>query len=245
MLSSCQATRHATSSSMIEGEWNITEVNGSAIKTHPSPYIGFNTQENRVYGNFGCNRITGNLDFKDKNGHIEFGQTLSTMMACPDLELEQSILQALNSVERVKSIDKEHLALCDKDKKPILQIERRFHAVPLSDIKGKWRIVTVLGENIPVSDQVPFVNFDTDNSRISAFAGCNRLSGGIKSGEKNTIAISNVVSTRMACPDITTEQNVITALGEVGSFGISPNGDLLLFSAGGNAVMELTRINED
>lgn len=245
LLTSCQATRHAASSSMIEGEWNITDVNGSAIKVHPSPYVGFDTRENRVYGNSGCNRISGSFDFKGKKGQIELGQMLSTMMACPDMKLEQSILQALNSAERIKSLDKEHLALCDKNKKPLLQMERRFHTVPLSDIKGKWRIVTVLGENIPVSDQVSFVNFDTDNSRISAFAGCNRLSAGIKSGEKNTLTISNVVSTRMACPDMATEQNVLTALGQVGSFGISLNGNLLLFSAGGNAVMELMRINED
>lgn len=245
LLTSCQATHHATSSLMIDGEWNITEVNGSAVKVHPGPYIGFNTQENRVYGNSGCNKISGSFDFKSKKGKIELGQMLSTMMACPDMELEQSVLQALNSVERIKSLDKEHLALCDKNKRPLLKMERRFLTVPLSDIKGKWRIVTVLGENIPASDQAPFVNFDTDNSRISAFAGCNRLSGGFRSGEKNTLAISNVVSTKMSCPDMTTEQNVLTALEQTGSFGISLNGNLLLFSAGGNEVMELVRINED
>ena len=195
LLTSCQATRHATSSSMIEGEWNITDVNGSAINAHPSPYVGFNTQEKRIYGNSGCNKISGSFDFKNK--------------------------------------------------KPLLKMERRFHTIPLTDIKGKWRIVTVFGENISVSDQTPFITFDTDNSRISAFAGCNRLSGGIKGGEGNAISISDVISTRMACPDMATEQNVLTALGQVGSFGISINGNLLLFSAGGNAVMELMRINED
>ncbi|WP_285828942.1 MULTISPECIES: META domain-containing protein [Bacteroides] len=245
LLTSCQVTRHATSSSMIEGEWNITEVNGSAINAHPSPYIGFNTQENCVYGNSGCNKIAGSFDFKGKNGQIELGQMLSTMMACPNMELEQSILQALNSVECIKFLDKEHMALYDKCKKTLLRMERRFHTVPLSDIKGKWRIVTVLSENIFVSDPAPFLNFDTDNSRISAFAGCNRLSGRIKSVEKNILSISNVVSTKMACPDMTTEQSVITGLGQVDSFGISLNGNLLLFSARGNVVMELMRINED
>lgn len=245
LLTSCQVTRHAMSSSIIEGEWNITDVNGSAIKAANVPYVGFNTRENRVYGNSGCNKIAGSFDFKGKKGQIELGQMLSTMMACPDMELEQSILQALNSVERFKSIDKDHLALCDKKKKTLLQMERRFHTVPLSGINGKWRIVAVLGEEVPVSGQVPFVYFDTENSRISAFAGCNRLSGGIKSGEKNTLAVSNVVSTRMACPDMTTEENVLTAFGQVAGFGISLNGNLLLFSAGGNEVMELMRMNED
>lgn len=245
LLTSCQTTRHASSSSMIEGEWNITNVNGLAIKATPDPYVGFNPQENRVYGNFGCNKIAGSFDIKGKRDQIELGQMLSTMKACPNMELEQSILQALDSVVRIKFLDKEHLALLDKNKKPLLQMERRFHIVPLSDIKGKWRIINVFDESIPVSDEVLFLNFDTENSRLSAFAGCNRLSGAIECVGKNTLTISNVASTRMACPDMTTEENVFTALGEVRSFGVSLNGNLLLFSAGGNVVMELVRINED
>lgn len=241
LLTSCQATRVATPSSMIEGEWNITEVRGSAIKAPTSSYIGFDTREKRVYGNFGCNRIAGNFDFNGKKGQIEFGKMLSTMMACPDMELEENILRELNSVEHIRFSDNDHPALCDKNRKPLIKLERRFHTIPLSEIEGKWRIVSVFGESISVSDQAPFVNFDTNNRRISAFAGCNRLSGSIKSGEKNTLTISNVASTRMACPDMSTEQNVLTALEQVAGFGISPNGSLLFFSAGGNAVMELMR----
>ena len=127
LLTSCQTARQATPSSMVEGEWKITEVNGSAIKAQSSPYIGFNTQEKRVYGNFGCNRISGSFDFNGKNEQIEFGQMLSTMMACPDMELEQSILQELNSVECIKFSDNEHVALCDKNRNPLIQMERRFH----------------------------------------------------------------------------------------------------------------------
>ena len=44
---------------------------------------------------------------------------------------------------------------------------------------------------------------------------------------------------------MTTEQNVLTALEQVNSFGISPNGNLLLFSAEGNVVMELMHMNEE
>lgn len=245
MLTSCQAARHTLSSSIIDGEWNITEVNGSAVKAESRPYIGFDIRKNRVYGTPGCNRISGSFDFEDKNGQIKFGAIASTMMACPDMELERNILQALNSAESIKSSGKERLTLCDKNKKPLLKMERRFHKVPFSDIKGKWRIVTVFGENAPADEQAPFVDFDTQNGRLSAFAGCNRLSGAIKSEGDNKLTISNVASTRMACPDMSLEQNVITALGQAGSFGISPNGKLLLLSAGGNAVMELTRMNKD
>ncbi|MDE5655728.1 MAG: META domain-containing protein, partial [Muribaculaceae bacterium] len=98
--------------------------------------------------------------------------------------------------------------------------------------------------NISDAEELPYVNFDTENSRISAYAGCNRLSAGITGREKNALTFSDVLSTRMACPDMTAEQNVSTALEQVRNFGISLNGNLLLFSAGGNVVMELMRINE-
>ena len=242
LLTSCQVTRHATSSSMIEGEWNITEVNGSAINAHPSPYIGFNTQENCVYGNSGCNKIAGSFDFKGKNGQIELGQMLSTMMACPNMELEQSILQELNSVECIKFSDNEHLALCDKNRKPLIQMERRFHTVPLSDIDGKWRIVSVFGENMPVSDQTPYVNFDTGNSCISAFAGCNHLSGSIKSGEKNTLIISNAATTMMACPDMRVEDMVKMVLPEIRTVDLV-NDSVMRLNSGASAYISLLRSN--
>ena len=242
LLMSCSVTRKSASPAQIAGEWNITAVEGSAVTAQPFPYIGFDTKEGRIYGNSGCNRITGSFDFKGKSGKIELGQMASTLMACPNMELEQSVLRALASVTRIEASDAEHLVLCDKKKTPLLQLEKRFRVVPLADIRGEWRIVSVFGEKFPAIQQVPFVNFDTENTRIAAYAGCNRISGALKSGETpNGISISGVVTTRMACPDMTAERNVLSALEQVRSFGILPSGNLVLFSAGGNPVMELMR----
>lgn len=242
LMTSCHVTQKATSSSAIEGEWNIMRIENSPIKAQPYPYIGFDTQENRIYGNSSCNLLSGSFNFKKNKGKIELGQMASTMMACPNMKLEQDVLRALNQVERIISTDKEHLVLCDKNKKPLIELEKRFRVVPLADIKGEWRIVNVFGEKMPATEEVPTANFDIDNSRISAYAGCNRLSATFKNGEKpNAITVSQVMSTRMACPDMTTEQHVISALEQTRSYGISQNGNLLLFSAGGNLVMELMR----
>lgn len=242
LFSSCQVAKNTTSSSNFEGEWNITELNGSAIKGDANPYIGFDISKNHIYGNSGCNNITGSFNFKGKKGKIELGQMATTLMACPNMELEQNVLSALNKVERINTTDNEHLVLCDKNKKPIMQLEKRFRVVPLSDISNEWRIISVFGENLPSMEQVPFVNFNIENNRVSAYAGCNRLSATFKSGEKaNGITISKVISTRMACPDMTTEQNVITALEQTRSYGVSMKGNLLLFSASGKIVMELMR----
>lgn len=242
LMTSCQVTRKSLSSSAIEGEWNITKIENSAVQAQPYPYIGFDTQGKRIYGNSGCNQITGSFDIKGKKSKIELGQMASTMMACPNMKLERSVLQALGASKRISSTDKEHLVLYDENKKPLLHLEKRFRIVPISEIRGEWRIVSVFGDKLLNTQQVPSVNFDIENSRITANAGCNRLSAGFKSGEKeNAITVSNITSTRMTCPDMTAEQNITTALKQVRSFGISQNGNLLLFSAGGNIVMELMR----
>ena len=242
LLTSCKTGQKQVSSSSIEGEWNITKIENTEVTAKPSPYIGFDANENRVYGNAGCNRIMGSFALKGNKGKIKLSQMASTMMYCPDMELEHNVLRALGSVERIDTTDAGSLVLSDKNNKPLMQLERRFRVVPLSEISGEWRIVKVLGEKFPTIQEVPFVNFDIENSRVYAYAGCNRLSAGFKKGEKaNEMTISNVLSTRMACPDMSAEQNTIQALEQVSRFAVSNNGNLMLFSAGGDVVLELMR----
>ena len=131
--------------------------------------------------------------------------------------------------------------LQDAKKNTLLQLEKRFRIVPLEDIAGEWRILTVFGEKMPAMDETPAVNFAIAAKRVSAYAGCTRLSAGFMPGETNGLTVGNVMSTRMACPDMTTEQNVTNALEQVKSYGMALNGNLLLFSAGGQQVMELMR----
>lgn len=237
LMSSCKTVK----TSALEGEWNVTAVNGKAVQAEQLPYVGFAAEDNRVYGNAGCNFISGTYSVKGKTSKIQLGHMASTMMACPNMELEQSVLKALNGVERIDATDADHLLLQDGNKNTLLQLEKRFRIVPLADIRGAWRIVSVFGEKMPAMDEVPMVNFDIENGTIAAYAGCNRLASDFKAGKKNELTVGNVMSTRMACPDMTAEQNVTTALSQVKSFGVDLNGRLLLFSAGGQKVMELMR----
>lgn len=237
LMSSCKTVKTPA----LEGEWNVTAVEGKAVQAEQLPYVGFDTEKSMVYGNAGCNLISGTYRVEGNTSKIELGHMASTMMACPNMELEQSVLKALNGVERIKATDADHLLLQDADKNTLLQLEKRFRIVALEDISGEWRIVSVFGEKMPAMDEVPAVNFDIEAKRLSAYAGCNRLSAGFMPGEKNELSVGNVMATRMACPDMTTEQNVINALGQVKSYGVALNGNLLLFSAGGQTVMELMR----
>lgn len=237
LMSSCKTV----STPVLDGEWNVTSVEGKAVEASQLPYVGFAAEKSLVYGNAGCNLITGTYRVDGKNGKIELGHVASTMMACPNMELEQSVLKALNGVARIKATDADHLVLQDAGKNTLLQLEKRFRIVPLEDIAGEWRIMRVYGDQMPAMDETPAVNFDIEAKRVSAYAGCNRLSAGFMPGEKNELTVGNVMSTRMACPDMTTEQSVSNALGEVKSYGVALNGRLLLFDAGGQVVLELMR----
>lgn len=58
-----------------------------------------NVDEKTLHGNAGCNIINGGFEQDaDQPSSLRFSQVISTMMACPNMETEGKILQALNKV---------------------------------------------------------------------------------------------------------------------------------------------------
>lgn len=98
----------------IEGEWTIVKINGQPIP-NPSgaqlPFIGFDTDSGRIYGNSGCNRIIASLDLQATPGSIRLEHMGSTLMACPDMETENNIVLALGSVKTFGRLDNRRIAL--------------------------------------------------------------------------------------------------------------------------------------
>ncbi|AWW30842.1 hypothetical protein DN752_12290 [Echinicola strongylocentroti] len=75
--------------------WALESINGqSLIEEGKSPNLEFNIMQSRFYGFGGCNRINGQFTI-DKQ-QVTFSQTVSTEMACPNLDKEQVFLQKLN-----------------------------------------------------------------------------------------------------------------------------------------------------
>ena len=92
--------------SVLNGEWKIKEVNGEAIPSgmEKQPFIAFDAKKKTLHGNAGCNLINGGFETSTTNAKsISFPGVASTMMACPDMEVEGKILKAMNEV---KSFDK-------------------------------------------------------------------------------------------------------------------------------------------
>jgi len=96
MLSACTPNLAVNSGKpALEGTyWVLTELQGKAV-TQPAkgqkPYfIYFSKDKSRVSLSGGCNVMGGSYELREGN-RIKFGNMMSTMMACPDMTVEEAL----------------------------------------------------------------------------------------------------------------------------------------------------------
>ena len=248
LLSSCGTTRNSLSLSDMEGEWNIVEINNQPLNIEQGakqPFIGFDTEAGRSYGNSGCNNLMSSLDKNAKPGSIAFKQMASTMMAGPGMDTERKVLDALAQVKSYRKAGKDEIALCDEGKKIVVKLEKRSYPMTANELEGEWIIAKVYEQPVGgTAEEKPSVTFNIAEKKINGFSGCNRFMGSFElkeEGGKTTLSIPPLAATRMACPDMDTERNILSALGSVKSFAKLKNKNVVLYTAGGVQVMELTK----
>ena len=252
LMISCGTGRNSLSSVSLDGEWNIIEVDGTALNAAESalPTIGFDGANHRIYGNSGCNRMMGTYEtHSSKPGSLHFGPLGSTRMACPDMTVENRILGALKKVAAYKTVNgtkstnlsEGTLALCDAKGNQLLLIQRA--PLDISSLNGEWRIVEIAGKAVGKTESEPFIGFDISESRIYGNAGCNNINGGFEQIKDQPFSLlpGQVVSTMMACPDLTTEDAVLAALNQVKSFRFLGKEKAELLGASGKPLLSLVR----
>ena len=72
MAVSCATTKKMDVSEL-SGRWEITAVNGKPVASsalESQPFLGFDVTEGKIFGNAGCNRITGGFSSVGGAGHI-------------------------------------------------------------------------------------------------------------------------------------------------------------------------------
>lgn len=89
--------------SALSGLWSLKSINGkdaaSVFSAGVVPTIEFNTQENRLGGNGGCNRY--NASYTLQGNSIKVGPVMSTRMACQDLKGETQFTDALTDTDKI------------------------------------------------------------------------------------------------------------------------------------------------
>jgi heat shock protein HslJ len=76
--------------------WNLAELDGAPIQPTGQrvPYLRLDGGQKRASGFAGCNRMSGEYQLDGEK--VRFPALISTKMACPDLELENGFMIALN-----------------------------------------------------------------------------------------------------------------------------------------------------
>ena len=86
-----------------------------------------------------------------------------------------------------------------------------------SDLDGEWGVVEMNGKTLNPEETHQVLVFDVARQGLSGNAGCNRLMGKIEYNDayKNIIKFPQVATTRMACPDMSGERELLEALNKV------------------------------
>lgn len=131
---SCNSSKKTTeatpkSETMIQApfentEWQLVEVLGKPVNEYgeltKTPTISFDSKEHRFSGNAGCNILNGSYKILPGN-RIQFGQVMSTMMACPDMKLEDIVSKTLPTLNTYMVYDNGDLIFTTNKMAPVLR----------------------------------------------------------------------------------------------------------------------------
>lgn len=115
MLFSCSDVK--TDAKKLEGKWKVVELKGEKILEEGLPQMDFDMAANKLHGNSGCNifNTTVTLDPNDVSA-ITINEGASTMMACPNMDLEMKVLKSMGEVKSVKAgKSDDEMLLVDQD----------------------------------------------------------------------------------------------------------------------------------
>jgi heat shock protein HslJ len=125
-MSATPTGKNATGETTVtDVSWSLTELNGKPIVQAPDDkmiYVKFNSKENKLEGNGGCNSLFGNYEISnDQKIKLTVG---STMMACAKMDIESSFTKALTQADKY-FINKDTLQLW-KDNVALAKFEAKF-----------------------------------------------------------------------------------------------------------------------
>lgn len=109
---------------VLNGEWSVVAVGEMAIPDSAEAFIGFDVAEQLVYGNAGCNQLTGAMPAEINPEVPMFGAIGSTRMMCADMTVEDALLPALAQVVDFK-VDGSNLYFLDVAGNEVITLKKR------------------------------------------------------------------------------------------------------------------------
>lgn len=111
----------------LNGDWNVIEVKGEKVEAETLPQMSFDMEENTLHGTTGCNLFNTSVEVnKEDVSALKIAQGATTMMACPNAELETKVLQSMAKVNAVKAGKGENeMLLVDQDGNVLFVLVRK------------------------------------------------------------------------------------------------------------------------
>ena len=107
-------------------------------------------------------------------------------------------------------------------------------------LNGEWNVVSV-GELVVPDSVDAFLGFDIAEQLVYGCTGCNQLTGALPAEVSPEVPMFAAMgSTRMMCTDMTVEDALLPALGQVVDFKVEGN-NLYLLNAEENTVVSLVK----
>ena len=117
-------------------------------------------------------------------------------------------------------------------------------ATDVQALNGEWNIASVDGQKVNVTEDmnIPTIKFNTSDGTISGNLSCNRIVGSFDvKAQPGTLDLSGLGATKMLCPDMTVEDNILRAFAQVRGYELAPDSAMLLVDANKNTVVTLER----
>lgn len=233
---------------VLYGQWIASNVNGAAVTGDNRPYMVFDKSTTNpfivnCYAYDGCNVLNGAFAITPGGQMSRTSDFLSTMKMCPDAEYEIGFTMAINTVHgyTVEQVGRDYLLYIKNAQGNTTMTLRKSD---LGFANGAWKVVSLNGSQVPADSEMQMV-IDIPELKLHGNAGCNTMNGSIyiNPDKQNSLEFKDVITTRMTCPQIELEQQLLTALSQVTSVQFSSNGQLLLNDASGHTLVTLSKLN--
>ncbi|WP_435136056.1 copper resistance protein NlpE N-terminal domain-containing protein [Formosa sp. A9] len=90
---------------LIDTPWKLVELNGKPIaNVSKQPFLLLSGTDNRVSGNTSCNGFGGEYELLEGN-RIKFSKMMHTMMACPDMTVENQFMKVLEMADNYSVVN--------------------------------------------------------------------------------------------------------------------------------------------
>lgn len=234
---------------VLYGTWTAIDVNSLAVDGTDRPYIEFGADPTnpflvKCYAYDGCNYINGEYAVTPGGAMKRTSEFISTMKMCEGAKYEMGMTLAMNEVTsyKIEKVGLEYLLYFQNSEGKNLMVMRKFES---DFINGAWKVTSINGASVDKDLELNLV-FDLNDNTVHGNVGCNTMNGRIKINPdvQNSLTLTDMATTRMTCPNISTEYALLQALGTVNN--VQPGGDdssAVLRNAEGNAVVTLERIN--